>query len=109
MPGNGSPAMGEDFASAVPLSLPLDDRAGQCARAADYMAAHPGCTLRDLAAGADLGSASKVVSEMVRTFGYAVRRERVRMPCRDGEHSRCEKRYFLEGRPVRPQLDLFPE
>ena len=98
MPGDGSPA-----------NLPLDDREGQCVRAADYMQAHPGCTLRELAAGADLGSASKVVSEMWRTFGYAVRRDRVRKPCRDGEHSRHEVRYWLEGRPVRPQLDLFPE
>lgn len=107
MRDSGSPDRGGSGASPIGPALPLDDREGQCARAADYMAAHPGCTLRELADGADLGSASKVVSEMIRTYGYAVRRERKRRICRDGEHSRREARYWLEGRPVRPQLDLF--
>ena len=90
-------------------SANVESRAAECRRAADYMAAHPGCTLRDLAAGASLNNASKVVSGLIRDYGYFVRRERVRTPCRDGEHSRCEKRYWLEGRPLRPQLDLFHE
>ena len=91
----------------MPALLPLDTRADQCERAADYMEAHPGCALRDLAAGADLGSASKVVSEMVRTYGYRVRRVRVRVRCRDGVHSRCVMRYWLDARPSHSQPDLF--
>ncbi|MBL8376997.1 MAG: hypothetical protein JNM79_03950 [Burkholderiales bacterium] len=102
-----SPDQGEGGASPDFVGLPRDPREGQCARAADYMAAHPGCTLRELAEGADLGSASKVVSEMRRRYGYAVRCERKRRACRDGEHSRREACYWLEGRPVRPQMELW--
>ena len=91
-----------------PPSLPLDTREGQCIRAADYMAAHPACTLRELATGADLGSASKVISEMERTFGYRLRRLRDRVPTRDGTHSRGVLRYTLEARPSHSQQNLFP-
>jgi hypothetical protein len=96
-----------DADACTPAPLPLDSREGQCARAADFMEAHPGCTLRDLTAGADLGSASKVISEMPR-FGYTVRKQRARVPCADGEHSRPVKRYYLEARPQASQFDLFP-
>lgn len=90
-----------------PFALPLDDRAGQCARAADYLEGHPGCTLRELGDGADLGSASKVISEMVRV-GYQVRKRRDSLPCVGGtRRRRGTVRYFLEGRPSRPQPDLF--
>lgn len=89
--------------------LPRDDRAAQCQRAAQYMQAHPGCTLRDLGEGADLGNHSKVVSEMVRTFGYQVHRQRDRVPCRDGKHSRNVMRYWLEAWPALSQTELFPE
>ena len=91
-------------ASAAPL--PLDTRAEQCRRAADFMEAHPGCTLRELGAGADLGSASKVVSEMLRN-GYSVRTRRDRVRYADLTHSRSVARYWLEGRPVIVQSDLF--
>ena len=36
-----------------------DSLESQCARAAEYMATHSACTLRELATGADLGNASK--------------------------------------------------
>jgi len=71
------------------------------------MQAHPGCTLRDLMTGADLGSASKVISEMVNKFGYGVRRLRRRMPCLDGTRSRPVMCYWLESRPTFSQRDLF--
>jgi hypothetical protein len=89
--------------------LPRDDRAAQCRRAARYMQGHPGCTLRELGEGADLGSPSKVVSEMGRAFGYQVRRQRVRVPCRDNAHSRSVTRYWLEAWPALSQIELFPE
>ena len=96
-------------ACAGPVRLPLDDRAAQCRRAAHYMEAHPGCDLRELGAGADLGSPSKVVSEMEHTFGYQVRRKRVRVPCVDGTRSRPVTRYWLIAWPVESQPDLFPD
>ena len=87
-------------------ALRADDRASQCARAADYMAAHPGCGLRELAEGADLGSASKVVSEMPR-FGYCLRRAWRRVVWDDGMRTRRAIRYWLEGPPNAAQGDLF--
>lgn len=101
---NGGGMSADVWTGAAPL--PLDTRPEQCRRAADYMEAHPGCTLRELGAGADLGSASKVVSEMQRN-GYSVRRRRDRVRCADGTHSRSVARYWLEGRPVIAQPDLF--
>jgi hypothetical protein len=90
-----------------PVALQLDDRAGQCARAANYIETHPGCSLVELAIGADLGSATKVVSEMPR-FGYRLRKVRDSIPCVDGTRTRRGAvRYFLEARPKSPQRDLF--
>ena len=89
--------------------LPLDDRAGQCERAANYIEQHPGCTPRELGEGADLGSVTKVISEMAR-FGFEVRRVRSTLPCVGGtRRRRGTVRYFLVARPVRPQLDMFPD
>jgi hypothetical protein len=87
--------------------LPIDTRDAQCERAAGYMEAHPGCTLRELDRAADLGSASKVVSEMVKR-GYRIRRERDRIATRDRKHSRPVKRYWLISRPMQSQQELFP-
>ena len=92
-----------------PEPLPLDTREQQCKRAADYMEANPCCTLRELLTGADLGSASKVVSEMERKFGYRLRRQRDRAPTRDGAHCRRVLRYTLEARPTHAQAELFTE
>jgi hypothetical protein len=49
----------------------IDSCNEQCERAADYMEAHPGCTLRELDRAADLGGVSKVISEMKRR-GYPI-------------------------------------
>jgi hypothetical protein len=87
--------------------LPLDDRAGQCFRAANYMETHPGCTVKELADGAELGSVTKVISEMPR-FGYRVRKVRDSVPCVGGTRKRRGTvRYFLESRPAISQRDLF--
>jgi Helix-turn-helix domain len=91
----------------VPAHLPIDKRNDQCVRAADYMEAHPGCTLRELDSAADLGSASKVISEMKKR-GYRLRTERDRIPTRDRKHSRPIKRYWLVSRPEQSQQELFP-
>lgn len=91
------------------LTLPPDARTDQAERAAKFMEAMPGCTLPELAQGADLGSASKVVSEMRRRFGYQLRIVRDLVATRDGRHSRRVARYWLIARPVVSQIDLFPE
>ncbi len=83
-----------------PIGTGPDSREDQCKRAAEYMTSHPGCTLLELQAGADLGSASKVVSEMERTFGYCLKRERCLAPTQDGTHYRRVVRYTLESRPA---------
>ena len=101
--------MRADVYTPEPIPLPRDSREGQCQRAADYMEAKPGCTGRELAAGADLGSETKVISEMRKKFGYRVRGEWGREPCAGGTRSRPVKRYFLEGRPTVAQRDLFTE
>ena len=88
------------------VRLPADTRPAQCKRAAHYMEAHPGCNLRELNTGADLGSPSKVVSEMVRTYGYQVQRKRERVPCVDGTCSRGVTRYWLVAWPSVSQLPL---
>ncbi len=92
--------------NAKPPLLPIDTRNEQCERAADYMEAHPGCTLRELDRAADLGSASKVVSEMEKR-GYRLHKERGRVPTRDGAHSRRITRYWLIARPSKSQQELF--
>lgn len=88
------------------IQFPADDRERQCARAADYLEAHPGSGLRELAAGADLGSASKVISAMPE-FGYRIRRQWERVFCADGMHTRRTMRYWLENRPRSTQTELF--
>lgn len=102
-----APAHGANACTPGPQFLPIDTRAAQCVRAGHYMEAHPGCTSPELHAGADLGSATKVISEM-RRHGFQVRRERVRVLCRDGKHSRSVIRYYLDAWPAESQLDLFP-
>jgi hypothetical protein len=107
-PMSATPAHRANVCTPGPQFLPIDTRAAQCERAGRYMEAHPGCTSHELHAGADLGSATKVISEMIRRYGFQVRRERVRVLCRDGEHSRSVVHYHLEAWPEESQLTLFP-
>ena len=90
------------------LTLTVDTREQQCKRAADYLEAHPGCTLRELEAGADLGSGTKVLSEMARRFGYQISKQVGHITSRDGSHRQRRKHYTLEARPSHSQQDLFP-
>ena len=103
------PSMSDADVATGPARLPLDARAAQCKRAAHYLETHPGCGLRELGIGADLGSPSKVVSEMEHTFKYQLRREHGRVPCVDGTRSRTVTRYWLIAWAVKTQSDLFPE
>lgn len=90
----------------APINLPVDTRNEQCERAADYMEAHPGCTIRELDRAADLGSASEVISEMKKR-DYQIRTKRGQVAIRDGTHSRRIKHYWLVSRPKQSQQELF--
>lgn len=92
----------------APNALPIDERIDQCARAADFMEANPGCTLRELDKAADLGSASKVISEMRIKHGYKILAKRDLIRTRDRTRSRRVNRYWLIARPTKSQQELFP-
>lgn len=76
-----------------------DARPAQCERAADYLEAHPGATLADIDAACDLGSPSKVLSEMPR-MGYGIRRGWRLVPCVFGAAPRRRRTYTLTHRPT---------
>lgn len=91
---------------------PVDTRMEQAERAADYMERHPdGSTIPEIAAAADLGSGTKVLSDMRRTLGYGVVRGPDRwVSCAFGGRRRHLRTYVLTHRPApESQLDLFPE
>lgn len=80
---------------------PPDPRTAQAERAADYMERHPaGVTLAELGAACDLGSSSKVVSDMAGPLGYGIRRAWRHEPCRFGKGARRRRVYILTGRPT---------
>lgn len=77
-----------------------DPRPAQAKRAADYMERHPeGCTLAELDAACDLGSPSKVLSDMAGRLGYGTRRGWRLVPCLFGKAPRRRRIYFLTHRP----------
>ena len=50
---------------AAPITTPQPDtRAAQAARVADYLERHPGATAREIDAACDVGSITKVLSDM---------------------------------------------
>ena len=85
-----------------------DTREAQARRAADFMAAHPeGPTLAEIAAAADLGSPTKVLSVMRRELGYGIRRGWRYVTCALGHKRRRVRTYVLTHRPTRAvQLPL---
>lgn len=76
-----------------------DARAAQCERTADYLETHPGAMLADIDAACDLGSATKVLSEMAR-MGYGIRRGWRLVPCEFGTGPRRRRTYTLTARPT---------
>jgi hypothetical protein len=80
----------------------FDDRASQARRVADHLEAHPGATCAELAAACDLGSATKVLSEMSRTLGYGIGRawRWVPVACPEGTKRRHVRTYTLLHRPA---------
>lgn len=76
-----------------------DDRPAQAERVADYLELHPGASLRELDAACDLGSPSKVLSDMP-GLGYGIRRAWCLVPCAFGDAQRQRRTYYLTHRPA---------
>lgn len=87
---------------------PSDSRAQQAERVADYLESNPGSTAREIDAGCDLGSVTKVLSDMP-AMGYRLRKSWQQVPCADGVYSRRVRCWWLLYRPTftTPQRDLF--
>jgi hypothetical protein len=79
----------------------VDTREAQAQRAADFMEAHPeGSTLAEIDAAADLGSPTKVLSDMRRELGYGIRHGPGRwVACASGTKTRSVCTYILTHRP----------
>lgn len=86
----------------MPQKPSIDTREAQAQRAADFMEAHPeGSTLAEIDAAADLGSPTKVLSDMRRQLGYGIRRGPPRLVmCARGTKSRRVRTYILTHRPA---------
>ncbi|WP_343589679.1 hypothetical protein [Paracidovorax wautersii] len=84
---------------------PEDTRPAQALRAADFLEAHPGSTLKEINDACDVGSVSKLLSDMP-GMGYGIDRGWRDVPCAGGSHSRRVRTYVLLHRPA-PMRDLF--
>ena len=89
------------------LKPQLDTRHAQFERVADYLEANPGSTLKQIDAACDLGSPTKVISEMRRT-GYGLRITWQYEACVRGSKLRQVNAYDLLARPRDAQRSLFP-
>jgi hypothetical protein len=78
----------------------VDTHEAQAERVADHLANHPDSTLAELTAACDLGSASKVVSAMVRLMGYGIRRGGRWVAVAGGPTRRHVRTYTLTHRPA---------
>lgn len=87
---------------------PVDTREAQAERVADFLEAHPeGATLAEINAACDLGSGTKVLSDMRRELGYRVPRGPGRWVATRCGSRRHVATYVLASRPRKAQLDLF--
>ncbi len=83
----------------------IDTRHAQAARVADYLVQHPNSTAKEADAACDVGSISKVLSDMPR-MGYGLGKGWRRVPCAGGGSTRGVRTYALTHRPD-TQPDLF--
>jgi Helix-turn-helix domain len=84
---------------------PLDTRAAQSGRVADFLERHPKSTAKEIDAVCDTGSITKVLSDMPRR-GYGIAKTRRYETCAGGKQSRRVRVYSLLYRPS-TQPDLF--
>lgn len=86
---------------------PTDTRTAQMWRAGRFMSTKPdGSTLQELQAACDLGSSSKVLSDMSRA-GFGIAKSWRLVSCAGGKHRRRVRVYVLTSWPDHGQLDLF--
>lgn len=83
-----------------------DNRPAQAARVADYLELHPDSTAKQIDAACDTGCITKVLSDMPR-MGYGLTKDKRRISCVGGQHTREVRTYALTHRPT-AQPDLFP-
>jgi hypothetical protein len=82
-----------------------DTRPAQAVRVADFLERHPGATCKEIDAAADVGSITKVLSDMP-ALGYGLAKDWRTVACVGGIHTRPMRSYRLLHRPGR-QPDLF--
>ena len=92
----------------MPTDFAPDSRQAQAERVADYLELHPGSTTREIDAACDLGSVTKVISEMP-GMGYRLRKSWQRITCADAVTGRRVRCWWLLYRPdvKTNQRDLF--
>jgi hypothetical protein len=83
-----------------------DTRPAQVVRVADYLEQHPKSTAKEIDAACDIGSITKVLSDMER-MGYGIQKARRFVGCVGGHATRQVRTYALTHRPE-TQPDLFP-
>jgi hypothetical protein len=82
-----------------------DTRPAQVVRVADYLEQHPQSTAKEIDAACDIGSITKVLSDMPR-MGYGIQKDRRIVGCAGGHGTRQVRTYALTHRPE-TQPDLF--
>jgi hypothetical protein len=85
----------------------IDTRREQFERVADFLEAQPRSTVKQIDAACDLGSPTKVISEM-RRQGYVLRATWQYTPCVSGSKLRQVLVLELAMRPNAKQPSLFP-
>jgi len=83
---------------------PCDTRPDQAARVADYLELNPASTAKEIDAACDVGSVTKVMSDMPR-MNYGLRKGWRYVTCASGNRTRKVRTYALTSRPdVQPDL-----
>jgi hypothetical protein len=86
---------------------PCDTRPDQAARVADYLELNPASTAKEIDAACDVGSVTKVISEMPH-LNYGLRKGWRYVTCASEKRTRQVRTYALTHRP-NAQPDLFTQ
>ena len=91
------------------LALVPDTHEAQAERIAEHCDRHPGqfFSSSELAHACELGSASKVLSAMVKRLGYGLAKDSRTVICVAGTRTRRVRIYCVRHRPRATQPDLF--
>jgi len=78
---------------------PCDTRPDQAARVADYLELNPASTAKEIDAACDVGSVTKVISDMPH-LNYGLRKGWRYVTCDSGNRTRRVRTYALVHRPA---------